>query len=144
VNHGCPQGNASSLIAQLDRGDAQFPERGCRELRPQKTELFEFFFRAPFHEQWKEIAYPAALELRIRMLHDGRNVIDGKSCVLLCEATLDPVNQRPLFLRHPDIVAFSPMLVKALCSRFVVACVMKKVLHTAAPRIQRCTPGVAW
>jgi len=31
-------------------------------------------------------------------------------------------------LRHPDIVAFSPMLVKALCSPFVVAFVMKKIL----------------
>jgi hypothetical protein len=144
VNHGCPQGNASSLIAQLDRGDAQFPERGCRELRPQKTELFEFFFRAPFHEQRKENAYPAALELRIRMLHDGGNVIDGKSCVLLREATLDAVNQLPLFLRHPDIVAFSPMLVKALCSPFVVAFCHRETSPHRCAASTALHAGVAW
>lgn len=108
------KGSRLRRIAQLHRRDAQFPQRSCREFRPQETELFEFLFRASFDEQRKEIAYPAALELRIRVLHDGGDVIDGKTCVLFCEATLHPVNQHPLFLRHPDIVAARPMLVKAL------------------------------
>jgi hypothetical protein len=39
-------------------------------------------------------------------------VIVRKSCVFLGEATLDVANQRPLFLRHPDIVTAILTVVK--------------------------------
>ena len=98
---------------RLYRRDAQLSQRGSREFRPQETELLEFLFGAAFDEQREKIAHPATLKLRIRVLHDGGNVIHGKGGVLFREATLHPTNQRPLLLRHPDIVAAIPVLVKA-------------------------------
>jgi hypothetical protein len=46
------------------------------------------------------------------MLHYSGDAIFGKSRVFLGEATLDFANQRPLFLRHLDIVAAVPAAVK--------------------------------
>src|ERR1700722_129177 len=54
------------------------------------------------------------------MPHDGGDVVHRKSRIFLSEATLQVANQRPLFLRHPDIVAPIRTPVKALrASRFL-------------------------
>lgn len=95
-----------------DRCDTQFAECGSREFGPHETEFLKLLFGATFHEQRQELPNPAALKLCVRMLHDGGNVVDRKGGVFFREATLHPIDQRPLFLRHPDIVVPGPMLVK--------------------------------
>ena len=44
------------------------------------------------------------MEPRIGVLHYSGDVIVGKSCVFLSEATLNVTDKSPLFLRHSDIV----------------------------------------
>ena len=96
---------------QLDRRDrpgarqTEITQCYRRQIRPQNAQFLEFLVGASLHQQRNEVAHPAVPKLLISVLHYGRNMIGGKSCVFLGESSLHFVNHRPLFLRHPDIVA---------------------------------------
>ena len=93
--------NPLGLGARYD----EITECNGRQIRPQDAEFLEFLVGPALHQQRNEIADPAASEPRISVLHYNSDVIVRKSCVFLGEASLNVANARPLFLRHPDIVA---------------------------------------
>jgi hypothetical protein len=63
----------------LETSHTHIVQRNCRQIRPQDTQLLEFLVRAPLHQQRDEVPHPAALELRIRVPHDGGDVVHRKS-----------------------------------------------------------------
>jgi hypothetical protein len=62
------------------------------QIRSQHTQFLEVLVGAPLHKQRNEIAHPAALEPCISVPHDSGDVIFGKSCVFLGQATLNVTN----------------------------------------------------
>jgi hypothetical protein len=89
----------------LNPGRGHVVECDRRQVRPQDAQLFEFLVGTSLHQQRNKASYPAALEVRIRMPHNGGDVVPRKSWILVGEATLHVGDPRPLFPRHPDIVA---------------------------------------
>jgi len=76
--------------------------------------------RAALHQQWNEFLDSAAPELRISVPHDSGYVIERKTSVFVGESTLHPIDELPLFLRHPDIVAANQTPVKIFRPRNVL------------------------
>ena len=102
-----------SQLAKLDRNGlvsryTQITEGDGGQIRPQHTEFFELLVGTSLHQQRNEIAYAAAVEASIGALHYGSDVIQRKSSVLVGEATLDIVDESPLFLRHSAILDRDP------------------------------------
>jgi hypothetical protein len=106
-----------SQLAKLDRNGrgsryAQITEGDGGQIWPQHTEFFELLVGTSLHQQRNEIAHAAAVEASVGALHYGSDMIEGKSSVLVGEATLDIVDESPLFLRHPAILTAIPTAVK--------------------------------
>ncbi len=100
-----------SPTSELDR-DSEITERDGGQVRPQRTEFFEFLIGESLHQQRNEVAHWAAVESGVNVLDHNCDVVKGKSGVLVGEATLDIVDKSPLFLRHSDIVTGIPTVVK--------------------------------